>query len=465
MSFKKRDRVFAILLSLCLVSITAAGLIDYKGRSVIETPTGAGGIALKGNEVINADRVGTYIVKNGIPDANDDASDTGGDGTAYLHSIWQNSNTNRYYRCVDTTATAAVWREAVTGSPQMEIVPPGSTIQAIIDDIVDATANKPYVVLVPPGVYTEAITMKDYVSLQGCGADVSTITVVAVVGNDFTCVKFADEVTISNLSLITNGYAISDFNTPSLANKTYTVRDCYLEGDTDIVNGVQDGITARYYDCVCVALFDAFVQAGENSTTYIYNCHVTMNNSAQNIFGVFSNAHATGETYVHNCRVEGTITAGNKFFNIITAIGKMRCYNVSVDLDVNSSGDIQAVRAVGANADIALFGGHLAVTNAGAGDAYDLYQTAGTLAVYGTKYSSLTGTIAGYGVDDGVLATNFLGLLEKSADPTEPAEGRAVIWMSDGTSKGDDGDVLIGAQAGGVTKWTTLFDHSAGSAW
>lgn len=55
--------------------------------------------------------------------------------------------------------------------------------------------------------------------------------------------------------------------------------------------------------------------------------------------------------------------------------------------------------------------------------------------------------------------------LEKSADPAEPAEGSYVIWMSDGTGKGDDGDVMIASQAGGVTKYTTLFDHSAGDAW
>lgn len=55
--------------------------------------------------------------------------------------------------------------------------------------------------------------------------------------------------------------------------------------------------------------------------------------------------------------------------------------------------------------------------------------------------------------------------LEKSADPAEPAEGEYVIWMSDGTGKGDDGDVLIASKAGGTTKYTTLFDHSAGDAW
>jgi hypothetical protein len=58
-----------------------------------------------------------------------------------------------------------------------------------------------------------------------------------------------------------------------------------------------------------------------------------------------------------------------------------------------------------------------------------------------------------------------IGGLEKSADPAEPAEGEFVIWMSDGTGKGDDGDVMIASKAGGTTKYGTLFDHSAGSAW
>ena len=59
----------------------------------------------------------------------------------------------------------------------------------------------------------------------------------------------------------------------------------------------------------------------------------------------------------------------------------------------------------------------------------------------------------------------YLRLLERSSDPSEPAEGKAVIWMSDGTGKGDDGDIMIASKAGGTTKYTTLFDHSAGDAW
>ena len=58
-----------------------------------------------------------------------------------------------------------------------------------------------------------------------------------------------------------------------------------------------------------------------------------------------------------------------------------------------------------------------------------------------------------------------INMLERSSDPTEPTEGHAVIWMSNGSGKGDDGDIMIASQAGGATKYATLFDHSGGSSW
>ena len=113
MRFKTRDRFIALILVLGLCSVAIAGLVDYKGRSVIETPTGAGGVALKGNEVINADRTGTYVEKAGAPDANDDSANTGGNGTAYENSLWKDTSVtpNRLYWCLDNTATAAIWQE------------------------------------------------------------------------------------------------------------------------------------------------------------------------------------------------------------------------------------------------------------------------------------------------------------------------------------------------------------------
>ena len=54
-----------------------------------------------------------------------------------------------------------------------------------------------------------------------------------------------------------------------------------------------------------------------------------------------------------------------------------------------------------------------------------------------------------------------LTLNEKSSDPSDPSEGQSVLWMSDGTETGDDGDILIKITAGGVTKTVTLVDFSA----
>jgi len=54
-----------------------------------------------------------------------------------------------------------------------------------------------------------------------------------------------------------------------------------------------------------------------------------------------------------------------------------------------------------------------------------------------------------------------IALRELSADPSDPDEGCAVMWMSDGTGAGDDGDVMIKVTAGGSTKTITLVDFSA----
>jgi len=62
--------------------------------------------------------------------------------------------------------------------------------------------------------------------------------------------------------------------------------------------------------------------------------------------------------------------------------------------------------------------------------------------------------------DSELHVNGALTLSEKSADPSDPAEGTCVIWLSDGTGTGDDGDVLIKVTAGGSTKTATLVDFS-----
>ena len=61
----------------------------------------------------------------------------------------------------------------------------------------------------------------------------------------------------------------------------------------------------------------------------------------------------------------------------------------------------------------------------------------------------------------GYVETKALALLERSSDPSNPEEGQAIIFLSDGSAAGDDGDIMVKIKAGGVTKTIKLVDFSA----
>lgn len=59
-------------------------------------------------------------------------------------------------------------------------------------------------------------------------------------------------------------------------------------------------------------------------------------------------------------------------------------------------------------------------------------------------------------------AGTYIGSDEMSADPSDPANGSWVMWQSDGTDSGDDGDVMMKiTDSSGTTKTATLVDFSA----
>lgn len=66
-----------------------------------------------------------------------------------------------------------------------------------------------------------------------------------------------------------------------------------------------------------------------------------------------------------------------------------------------------------------------------------------------------------YTGDGSSMTFGTLFLQELSADPAAPPEGMAVMWQSDGTGSGDDGDILMKITAGGSTKTATVVDFSA----
>jgi hypothetical protein len=140
-----------------------------------------------------------------------------------------------------------------------------------------------------------------------------------------------------------------------------------------------------------------------------------------------------------------------------------------VNLEVSGSGTV--AKFVSATTSV-----YLKLVNSGSGsfegigtindDLHLLTQNVNRLIIVGGTGSTAGNVGIGTAAPTHPLQVNgAISMLEKSADPTEPVEGECVVWMSDGTGKGDDGDVLIASKAGGTTKYATLFDHSAGSAW
>ena len=94
------------------------------------------------------------------------------------------------------------------------------------------------------------------------------------------------------------------------------------------------------------------------------------------------------------------------------------------------------------------------------------------------KFNADSGDIAGLNVrvggnvgvniglaDYDLQVDSVISMLERSSDPAEPGEGVSIIWLSDGTGYGNDGDICIASQAGGTTRKAVLFDHSEGDAW
>ena len=61
----------------------------------------------------------------------------------------------------------------------------------------------------------------------------------------------------------------------------------------------------------------------------------------------------------------------------------------------------------------------------------------------------------------GYVSVDNMQLRERNSDPDDPDEGESVMWQSDGTGSGDDGDIMFKITAGGSTKTTTLIDFSA----
>ena len=60
-----------------------------------------------------------------------------------------------------------------------------------------------------------------------------------------------------------------------------------------------------------------------------------------------------------------------------------------------------------------------------------------------------------------VSFTKPINFTAQTAEPADPVNDSAVMWMTDGTGAGDAGDIMMKVTSGSVTKTITLIDFSA----
>ena len=159
-----------------------------------------------------------------------------------------------------------------------------------------------------------------------------------------------------------------------------------------------------------------------------------------------------------------------------TAVGRAALRELTTGTNATAFGAEALRRFVGggntALGNRALFGGDAtAANNTGTNNVAVGFQ-AGDAITTGS-----TNLVIGYDIDvDSATGSNQINiadryfhdrirLLERTSDPAKPAEGNMIVWLSNGTGLGDDGDVIISSTAGGVTNYAILFDHSAGTLW
>ncbi|WP_129627298.1 hypothetical protein [Candidatus Oscillochloris fontis] len=141
----------------------------------------------------------------------------------------------------DTTYTAGIGLalENTTfraqGSPYAQVITVATSggdftsIQAAIDSITDAGATKPYLIFIAPGIYTEHVILKPYITLEGSGEEATVIRWTGgdqyfLSGNASVTLTGSAHATVRSMTIESDGtgktYSIASYN-PSTATTTF----------------------------------------------------------------------------------------------------------------------------------------------------------------------------------------------------------------------------------------------------
>ncbi|EFO81369.1 hypothetical protein OSCT_0768 [Oscillochloris trichoides DG-6] len=212
------------------------------------------------------------------------------------------------------------------GSPYAQVIVVAQSggdftrIQAALDSITDASASKPYLVYVAPGVYTERVTMKAYVTIEGAGQGATIIRGTGGGGGELNSatVLGASNATLRHLSIESDGsdgktFAVGIYNDSS----SPTINDVTITAYGGIVNYSILNVSSA------PTISHVITTTSGGTTTYgIYNysstptiSHVTITTSGETgSIGIYNSSSDPTISYVTIVASGGTTNSG--FHNV-----------------------------------------------------------------------------------------------------------------------------------------------------
>lgn len=218
-----------------------------------------------------------------------------------------------------TDGTSASWATvATTPSVVKTVGVDAATIQGCIDLCTDASASKNYVVQIPPGRYTESLTLKGSVMLQAMGANTLDTSTVQITGNHTLTGSatnpLTNRVTMGNIVFVNTSATVPTFTLSGTTATQVNINGCYLQA-----NNVATTVVA--------------LSIGAGATVYMRQCIVDM-----------ANALAAGT----NGGTQFSMVGGNLYLENVSSNGGTAIVNMT------TAGYVQAVSATlacgGANA-------------------------------------------------------------------------------------------------------------------
>ena len=210
-----------------------------------------------------------------------------------------------------------------------------SSIQAALDSILDASASNHYLVYVAPGVYTESVTMKQYVDIEGAGELTTKITQAGSATTGTGTVVGANDAELRFLTVENTGgatYAIAIYNSGASPRLTHVTASAS--------GGSYNFGVYGSYAWPTLTNVTTSASGGTNSYgMYNYTSYPTINHSVigasggTNNYGIYNSATLGVNTMrVNNSQIGGSTNSIRNDSEFVVRIGASQLSGGAVSL-------------------------------------------------------------------------------------------------------------------------------------